>query len=617
MKKILVSLLIFFVLLILPSKAFASDNFSTSYNVNYQVLDSGTTHVTFNISLTNKTSQFYASSYKIQVGFTHLNNVRASDPNGQIVPTVFQVPSGNSIEVNFNDKVVGKDNTLTFNLSFDTDDIVQRQGSIWEVNIPGISNQNDFSDFKAHVSVPSYLGSPTYIKPEQPTKNLDFTRDQLGTSGISIAFGDRQTYGFSLAYHLENTNLFPIKTEIALPPTTNYQDMEIDSIDPKPLNVTVDQDGNWLAQYTLLPSTKKEIVVKGKAQLLLYPRKKFETSQNLQKYLTQQNYWEISNPKIKDIAKNLKTPREVYQFVVDHLTYDFGRVSQNKPRLGALGVLQDPTSAVCLEFTDLFVALARSAGIPAREIDGFAYTQNTSSRPLSKVLDILHSWPEYYDSNQQTWVMVDPTWGNTTGGIDYFDTLDFDHFAFVIKGLDSSYPVPAGGYKTDSTQNQKDVNVSFADAFSAQAPTIELKPNLPITSIAGLPISGSITIRNVSNLVYPQQFVDISTSVLSPTSKKIDVSQIPPFGFVTVPLSYQSPNFLTNKTALVTIRLADREFPNSIKVVPFFLTAQGIIGGILLALLIASISIFAARARHLPFSRREGGSALRGEGEKP
>ncbi len=30
--------------------------------------------------------------------------------------------------------------------------------------------------------------------------------------------------------------------------------------------------------------------------------------------------------------------------------------------------------------------------------------------------------------------MIDPTWGATTGGVDYFETLDFDHFAFVVKG---------------------------------------------------------------------------------------------------------------------------------------------------------------------------------------
>ena len=113
--------------------------------------------------------------------------------------------------------------------------------------------------------------------------------------------------------------------------------------------------------------------------------------------------------------------------------------------MGALSALNNPTSAVCLEFTDLFVALSRAAGIPAREIDGYAYTNNAHDRPLSLTEDVLHAWPEYYDFDKKAWIMVDPTWGNTTGGIDYFNALDFDHIAFVIKGENSGYPIPAGG----------------------------------------------------------------------------------------------------------------------------------------------------------------------------
>jgi len=51
--------------------------------------------------------------------------------------------------------------------------------------------------------------------------------------------------------------------------------------------------------------------------------------------------------------------------------------------------------------------------------------------------------------------MVDPTWGNTTGGVDYFNTFDFDHLAFVVKGISSTYPVPAGGYKLTGDENKK------------------------------------------------------------------------------------------------------------------------------------------------------------------
>ena len=70
--------------------------------------------------------------------------------------------------------------------------------------------------------------------------------------------------------------------------------------------------------------------------------------------------------------------------------------------------------------------------------------------------------------------MIDPTWANTTGGIDYFNVLDFDHIAFVIKGESSDYPIPAGGYKLQGNEEEKDVNVSFAKIFEEETPTLEI-----------------------------------------------------------------------------------------------------------------------------------------------
>ena len=113
-----------------------------------------------------------------------------------------------------------------------------------------------------------------------------------------------------------------------------------------------------------------------------------------------------------------------------------------------------------MEFTDLFIAIARAAGIPAREINGFAYTENPEIQPLSLVADVLHSWPEYWDGERSSWIPVDPTWGSTTGGVNFFDKLDLRHFTFVIHGNNSSLPYPPGSYKLGPNP-QKDVFVNF------------------------------------------------------------------------------------------------------------------------------------------------------------
>lgn len=607
MKKLLLLLLLlaFFIgFNFYPLKAnAASSNFSTAYDVTYRIGENGTTRVTFVVSLTNTTDQYYASSYKINLGFDNISAVSASDLDGVIAPQIVKTDTGYSIETTFNKRVVGLRNTLTFNLSFDTPDVAQKQGRIWEINVPGLSKQDEFLVFDVHVRVPASFGPPSYIKPSQPSNSLDFTKETLGKSGISLAFGDTQIYFFNLKYHLKNSNLFPVKTEIALPPSTNYQDVFIENIDPPPLNVTEDKDGNWLAQYFLSPSEKKEIIVKGKAKISLYPKKQILAEQDRAEYLKERSYWQTTDPKIKELARTLETPLAIYEYVVKTLQYDFSRVSENKPRLGAKDTLNNPNSAVCLEFTDFFVALARAAGIPAREIDGFAYTQNEKQRPLSLVKDILHAWPEYYDDQLQAWIMIDPTWSSTTGGVDYFNTLDFDHFAFAIKGQNSSYPIPAGGYKLPGGENVKDVEVDFAESLPQSQGTFDVALNIPDTVLSGLPIKGQVILKNKNQTLLLSQNATIEVSAFSPQKKYLTFPKIPPYGSATLAFAFEKTPFLTKKNAVVTIRVGNEELVKTIQITPFILSKQILLGGVAIAVIITILSIIATGAWRLPFFR--------------
>jgi hypothetical protein len=56
----------------------------------------------------------------------------------------------------------------------------------------------------------------------------------------------------------------------------------------------------------------------------------------------------------------------------------------------------------CTEHTLLMVALARAAGIPAKEVAGVAYT------PAPQPCFAWHAWAEIHDGAQ--WVTIDPTW---------------------------------------------------------------------------------------------------------------------------------------------------------------------------------------------------------------
>lgn len=582
-------------------------NFSTDYNVSYNISQNTNTHVNLNVTLTNTTSDYYASSYSIKVGFKDIENVVASDPDGAISPKVTKNSSGENIELNFNKKVVGLGNKLNFNLAFDTGEVAQSSGSIWEVNIPGLSNQNEFSSFNVTVSYPGFLGRPAFIKPDVGNaiskikeNSLFFSKGDLGAGGISIAFGQFQIYSYNLTYHLENKNLFPITTEIALPPNTNYQDIELSDLTPRPKNVYLDADGNWLSQYNLPPSTSLKVIAKGKAKVYLTPKKESASAFYLKQNLNEERYWETSSPKIKSLATQLKTPRAIYDYVVDNLTYDFSRVVSEKPRVGAQNVLQNTSSAVCLEFSDLFVGLARSAGIPAREIDGFANTKNAQERPLSLVKDVLHAWPEYYDKDSESWIMVDPTWGNTTNGIDYFNTLDFDHFVFVIKGNDSSYPIPAGGYKRQQDLSLKDVDVNISEGFAGK-PDLQMSVFLPKESLPWLPVSGYARITNLGSTISDSETLKITSGFLSLKSKNSVVNKLPPMGYVDVPISFASSSFLTKKSDLITIQLGKNIYQKSILISPF--VARGLILGGVFIVAAFVLSIIAYKSRRLLLRR--------------
>lgn len=608
LNRLLLPILCLFITLSFALPVQAATNFTTDYNVTYSVSENGLTHAKLEGTLTNTTSQYYASSYKMQLGFDDITNVKASDPQGSITPQVTKNEHGYVIALTFNKKAVGKDSQLPFTLTFDTPTIAKRYGKIWEINIPGISNPNDFTSFSVNVVVPPSFGKATYIKPEQTSNSLTFTKEQLGKSGISIAFGTEQLYNFSLTYHLKNDKVYPVRTEIALPPSTNYQTVYLTDIQPKPLNVTKDTDGNWLAEYRLLPAQKVDVLVAGTAQVNLEPKEQPLSEKDFAEYTKERPYWQTSDSRIKELANELKTPQAIYEYVVKTLTYDFSRVTDDKPRLGAVDALKNQQSAVCREYTDLFIAIARAAGIPAREVNGFAYTENAKQRPISLTRDILHAWPEYYDAEKKTWVMIDPTWGSTTGGVDYFNVLDFDHVAFAIKGKESDYPIPAGGYKFLTDKNIKDVRVDFAKTLPSQTTDATIETDFPKTAIAGLPIIGEMKIQNTGTTEIPPQLITLTSTTLLPEEQIFNSNGIPPYGSYTWKVAYRPTSFVTNTNASFAVKfdpqsvLAGKATEQRIKIAPFYLTMWGIggfiIGALLIVFIILIFKIRQFRLRH-------------------
>ena len=576
MKLLKISLLLLLAGFIFPQKTYASE-FSTEYEINYDISKDGTAKVVQEVILKNLTSTFYDSEYTLNIGSTNVSEVQARDSTGTLKTNIQSEDISTKINVSLGDKVIGLGKTATFTVSYTVKDFAKKLGKIWEINIPKVSTDAEIGRYDVVLSVPSGFGSIHYITPK-PNKtsgrNFFFDKLILETGGVRAAFGEYQIFNFDLTYHLYNPNLINGFTEIAFPPDTTTQGIEFKSINPSPVYIREDEDGNYLARYNLGPKEKLKVNITGLVKIVDQTRKLQSIrdwgEDELKKYLKADKFWEANNPELVELAKKLKTPKAIYDFVSTNLKYNYDKINSPKiERLGALRALKNPNEAICMEYTDLFIALARAADIPARELNGFAYTENRRLRPTtlkSDVLsDVLHAWPEYYDRERKIWVQIDPTWGSTTSGLDYFDKLDTNHIVFAIKGVSSEKPTPAGAYKVDNLKEQ-DIKISFSDQY------LTTKADIDITVgenkfISGLSSSAKILIANRTPRGFFKSTLKISSDdVVLITPSQTYLGTILPFGNNTVDTKFKNIGLFKAKEAKLKITVSGTDGVNPFEI---------------------------------------------------
>lgn len=482
------SLILLIVFLISPIKVFAEENhFYSILNNTYTINELGQTEVKHEFLIKNLTPEYYIDSYAINLSSHEVTNVVIESNQKKINPNITH-QNGTEIEIHFSDQVLGKGKIRKFTLTYQNPDLAQIAGQILEVSIPQFTNFQDFDEQYHQVVTPIKFGMPsiTNIQDYQSKKNdqqLITKFDQEAKKGIVMIFGDRQIFNLQINYLLENPSDHQTITQIALPPDTLYQKMSYQQLDPLPIDIKADADGNWIATYQVAANHTLEVKLLANAMLTLKPQTNFPIHPVMPKHTQSQQYWEINNQNIQEIAQKNTTPEAVYQFVLNKLDYIQGEIIQPLERKGAVQSLLVTNQSTCQEFTDLFITLTRANQIPARRLTGFAYTQDERLRPLSLKYDILHAWPEYYDQDKKIWRAVDPTWEKTTGGVDYFNQFDLNHIVFTINGESSTLPVPPGGYSekiidqdqktTEQNDNpteqkvnpQKNIKVDFANDF--------------------------------------------------------------------------------------------------------------------------------------------------------
>ncbi len=592
-----------FILLLLLGSTFlplvetveASAQFSTGYDISFVFADNGQATVTQKIALTNLVDGIYAHDYTLTFKSNKITNVSGSDGSGSITVTTTTKDKSTTLQASLNQKVVGKNKTVYFQINYSIDSLAIKRGRVWEINIPQIVTSENVSSYKLAVSVPDSFGQLGRISPnpDQTTqgsgyRNYIYTQKPTSGGGIGASFGDYQLFKFTLKYRYRNTNLYSAHATIALPPDTEYQAVYYQSLEPRPDTIAPDENGNYLATYTVKSGKTLEITASGYAKLVdaetPFQIPQVPSKSELTQFTKSDRFIQTQNPQIQKQAKALKDIKAIYDYVVSTLKYDYNRLNNNDKlgRRGALATLNNPSQSICTDFSDLFVALARAKGIPARGLIGFAYADNSDLRPtkVEGLVDttVLHAWPEYYDSAKGHWVQVDPTWGNTTGGVDYFNRLDTNHFVFSIYGTSSEFPYPAGSYKL-SPNEVDDVKVEIVDQTFDQAPS----PQIDLASdqvIAGFPSNAKITLTNNNGraLFRAKLVVGANSALGLESPKTIEVGTLLPFAKNTYPLRLRSSSLFDNGTEALKMSLAGvdqaKNYSSStekdIEVSPFF-----------------------------------------------
>lgn len=263
---------------------------------------------------------------------------------------------------------------------------------------------------------------------------------------VSTSQGKRTSQKFTLKESLIIKNegpgmAFEIKVWLALiqdlPP---YQRVISKDITPASYTIVSDENQNKYAQFGFSEVQRgKEIPIEMKYEIEVNEfRAALDNCRwgsmpdSAKPFLKAERLIESDHPKIECLARTLvkdsKSPceglKKIYKWIGENIEYSTN-VFENK---GALWAIQNKEGD-CFEFSSLFVALSRAAGIPARIIQGLVYKADYRNEE-----ELLHAWTEAYLPGVG-WVPIDPTWGRyAETSEDYFAKITPDHVVITCGG---------------------------------------------------------------------------------------------------------------------------------------------------------------------------------------
>lgn len=215
-----------------------------------------------------------------------------------------------------------------------------------------------------------------------------------------------------------------VELDVVIPKTiANRQQIKSITYSLKPAK-SYEFEGNSYVQFVVEKPTKTEITVTVDAEITRddfsvasssKSNRRIEKKDDLKKWLIDEKYLEKDAREIREVAKKLlgsseiETARQTMNFVTS--TMQPGAF--DNANHGALWALKEKKGD-CTEFADLFIALCRANGLPARFCQGYILSEVKEGDTPK------HDWAEVHFSNYG-WVPFDPR--HVYGGSAKFDLL--------------------------------------------------------------------------------------------------------------------------------------------------------------------------------------------------
>lgn len=342
--------------------------------------------------------------------------------------------------------------------------------------------------YETSLQVPNSIQDETFTVPNPSEtssipgyKVFKFDTDSILGKSVWHQIGSDQIFYFKLTQKSNQTDfmtpeqlnfLSKNKYRIILPReySETNQKVFISRASPEIDSIEIDQEGNVLATYYLDATKTSEVTVEGYITTSLesdtdsnsnqstdsnstqdpnHTRNGIPTDKTLSdledyseidKYLKATEFWEVDSPEIQAKAEELAAGetnilnilKSDYSFIVDSIDYDDFKYGDRNTRKGALETLKGGDS-VCMEYSDLLIALARAQGIPARAAYGYGFDPQQSREQQEN-----HQWVQVWIPDYG-WLSMDPTWGET--GREFIGK-DLDHALWYVAGEHPNTPSP-------------------------------------------------------------------------------------------------------------------------------------------------------------------------------